>query len=90
MQPWGFMYAAGDHTGIQTGQDSLLLADFSKTYPGWGVNHEIGHRMDVGVREYGEITNNMLSMGMSIAADSLDNRIPFENKVYTYVLEEIK
>lgn len=90
MQPWGFMYAAGDHTGIQSGQDSLLLADFSKTYPGWGVNHEIGHRMDVGVREYGEITNNMLSMGMSIAANSLDNRIPFEKTIYKYVIEENK
>lgn len=90
MQPWAFMYAAGDHTGIQSGQDNLLLADFSKTYPGWGVNHEIGHRMAVSVREYGEITNNMLAMGMSIAANNLDNRIPYENTVYKYVLEENK
>nr|WP_306220449.1 NPCBM/NEW2 domain-containing protein [Cohnella sp. WQ 127256] len=90
MQPYGFMYAAGDHTGIQRGEVGLLLADFSKTYPGWGMTHEIGHRMAVGEREYGEITNNMLSMAMSVDYNSLDNRIPFESDIYKYVIEENK
>ena len=90
MQPWGFMYAAYSHTGIQPGQESLMFSDFRKVYPGWGLNHEIGHRMDIGEREYGEVTNNMLSMGMSIIANSLDNRIPFENEIYKNVIEENK
>lgn len=90
MQPYGFMYAAGDHTGIQGGQVGLMLADFRTTYPGWGLTHEIGHRLAVGEREYGEITNNMVSMLMSIAYDSLDNRIPFESEIYKYVIEENK
>ncbi|MVO98259.1 NPCBM/NEW2 domain-containing protein [Paenibacillus lutrae] len=90
MQPYGFMYAAGDHTGIQLGEVGLMLGDFKKQYPGWGLTHEIGHRMAVGEREYGEITNNMLSMAMSVAYNSLDNRIPFESEVYKTVIEENK
>lgn len=89
MQPYGAMYAAGDHTGIQIGTVALMLADFKVTYPGWGLTHEIGHRMAVGEREYGEVTNNMLSMMMSIDYDSIDKRIPFEN-IYKYVIEENK
>ncbi|URN95719.1 MAG: NPCBM/NEW2 domain-containing protein [Candidatus Pristimantibacillus lignocellulolyticus] len=96
MQPFGAMYAAGDHTGIQMGTVSTMLADFNKSYPGWGLNHEIGHRLAVGEREYGEITNNMLSMLMSVHANSIDNRvaidnrIPYESTIYKYVIEENK
>lgn len=89
MQPYGAMYAAGDHTGIQNGTVALMLQDFSKVYPGWGLTHEIGHRMAVGEREYGEVTNNMLSMLMSVDYHSLDTRIPFES-IYKYVIEENK
>ncbi|OAO89131.1 hypothetical protein AXX17_ATUG04160 [Arabidopsis thaliana] len=88
MQPFGAMYAAGDHTGIQAGTVATMLGDFNKSYPGWGLNHEIGHRLAVGEREYGEVTNNMLSMLMSVAAHSLDTRIPFESEIYKYVLQE--
>lgn len=90
MQPFGAMYAAGNHTGIQPGTEDRMLSDLSKTYAGWGLNHEIGHRMAVGVREYGEVTNNMVSMLMSVAANNLDNRIPFENEMYKSVIEENK
>jgi len=96
MQPYGAMYAAGDHTGIQNGTVGTMLADFNKTYPGWGLNHEIGHRLAVGEREYGEVSNNMLSMLMSVHANSInnsvqiDNRIPFEGTIYNYVIEENK
>lgn len=89
MQPYGAMYAAGDHTGIQNGTVGQMLQDFSKVYPGWGLTHEIGHRMAVGEREYGEVTNNMLSMLMSVDYRSLDNRIAFES-IYKYVIEENK
>ena len=95
MQPYGAMYAAGDHTGIQSGTIALMLSDFSKTSPGWGLNHEIGHRLAIGEREYGEVTNNMVSMLMSVEAhnligSALDNRIPYESTVYKYVIEENK
>ncbi|AWE07805.1 hypothetical protein DCE79_10595 [Lysinibacillus sp. 2017] len=89
MQPYGAMYAAGNHTGIQRGTVPLMFNDFSKTYPGWGLTHEIGHRMAVGVREYGEVTNNMVSMGMSVDYHSIDTRIPYET-MYGYLIEENK
>ncbi|WP_052676045.1 M60 family metallopeptidase [Paenibacillus sp. IHBB 10380] len=94
MQPWGYMYAAGDHVGIQREQADLPLSDFSKSYPGWGLNHEIGHRMAVEEREYGEITNNMISMMMSVDYHvlELDNpiRINYEAELYKYVIAENK
>ncbi|WP_422658835.1 NPCBM/NEW2 domain-containing protein [Paenibacillus sp. EC2-1] len=89
MQPYGAMYAAGDHTGIQAGTVSQMLSDFTKVYPGWGLTHEIGHRMAVGEREYGEITNNMLAMLMSVDYQSIDTRIPYQD-IYKYVIEENK
>lgn len=87
MQPWGFMYAAGDHTGIQLNEEGILFNDLSKMYAGWGLNHEIGHRIDNGVRLWGEVTNNMTSMGMSVKYNSIDNRIPY-NDIYQYVIGE--
>ncbi|OAB40643.1 hypothetical protein PMSD_01720 [Paenibacillus macquariensis subsp. defensor] len=89
MQPYGAMYAAGDHTGIQGGTVGTMLGDFNVAYPGWGLNHEIGHRLAMGEREYGEVTNNMVSMLMSVHSDSMDTRIPFE-EIYKYVIEENK
>ncbi|MFJ7744377.1 NPCBM/NEW2 domain-containing protein [Peribacillus sp. NPDC097295] len=89
MQPYGFMYAAGDHTGIQLNEEGLLFNDLSKVYPGWGLNHEIGHRIDNGARLWGEVTNNMTSMGMSVKYKSIDNRIPY-NDIYQYVIGENK
>lgn len=90
MQPYGAMYAAGDHTGIQAETIPLMLQDFSKVYPGWGLSHEIGHRMAVGEREYGEVSNNMLPMLMSVERNSIDTRIPFESDIYKYVIQENK
>ncbi|WP_315792591.1 NPCBM/NEW2 domain-containing protein [Paenibacillus sp. BIC5C1] len=90
MQPYGAMYAAGDHTGIQAETVALMLEDFSKVYPGWGLSHEIGHRMAVGEREYGEVSNNMLPMLLSVERNSIDTRIPFESDIYKYVIQENK
>lgn len=93
MQPYGAMYAAGDHTGIQNGTVALMLSDFRKVAPGWGLNHEIGHRLAIGEREYPEVTNNMVSMLMSVEAHNMndsfaiDDRIPFET-IYNYVIDE--
>nr|WP_245339418.1 NPCBM/NEW2 domain-containing protein [Paenibacillus shirakamiensis] len=87
MQPYGFMYAAGDHVGIQLGQVETMLGNFT---PGWGISHEIGHRLAIGEREYGEISNNMIAMGMSVAYNDMDNRIPYEDEIYKNVIAENK
>ena len=89
MQPYGAMYAASNHIGIQKGTIAAMLSDFREVYPGWGIIHEIGHRMAVSEREYGEVTNNMLSMAMSIEWNQMDTRIPFEN-LYEHLIEENK
>lgn len=90
MQPYGAMYAAGDHTGIQSGTIPLMLQNLSTANPGWGLSHEIGHRMAVSEREYGEVSNNMLPMMMSVERNAIDTRIPFESDIYKYVIEENK
>lgn len=89
MQPWGYMYAAGDHTGIQSGSEAMMFNDFRVSSPGWGLNHEIGHRIDIAEREFLEVTNNMTSMLMSVLANNMDNRIAYD-RIYTYVTEENK
>lgn len=83
-QPFGYMYAYTNHIGVQGDvMTGLLVGD-----PGWGLNHEIGHRMDVNARLYGEVTNNMLPMYMSAYYNNIDNRIPYENEVYKNVISE--
>lgn len=83
-QPFGYMYAYTNHIGVQGDvMTSLLVGE-----PGWGLDHEIGHRMDVSTRLYGEVTNNMLPMYMSVYYNKIDNRIPFENKIYKNVISE--
>lgn len=83
-QPFGYMYAYTNHIGVQGDvMTGLLVGD-----PGWGLNHEIGHRMDVSARLYGEVTNNMLPMYMSAYYNNIDNRIPYENEVYKNVISE--
>ena len=82
-QPYGFMYAAGNHTGVQTSQLVGLLT----TVGGWGIDHEIGHRMDIGVRTLGEITNNMLPQkSANYYETTAENRIPYETHVYKNVI----
>lgn len=89
MQPFGYMYASGDHTGIQRGTEGLMLGDFRVSPPGWGLNHEIGHRIDILARMWPEVTNNMTAMKMSINEHSMDNRIPYET-IYKSVIAENK
>lgn len=67
-----FMYAAGNHIGIQWGSTTGLIATTgvqtdengkkipgtSGTIFGWGVNHEIGHEINQGAYAIAEVTNN--------------------------------
>ena len=82
-QPYGYMYAAGSHTGVQKD----VLVDLLTTVGGWGIDHEIGHRMDIGVRTLGEITNNMLPQkSADYYNKTAENRIPYESHVYKNVI----
>lgn len=63
-----FMYASGNHIGIQWGSVTGLFlegvtADANGRYVsgknfGWGVNHEIGHEINQGAYAIAEVTNN--------------------------------
>ena len=81
-QPFGYMYAAGGHIGVQRDVMSVMLTSVG----GWGVDHEIGHKMDIGVRTIGEVTNNMLPQQSSYYYNRLNKRIPFESHTYVNVI----
>lgn len=75
MQPFGYMYAYTEHTGVQGDVMVSMLTGAVKT---WGPVHEIGHRMDVNNRLWGESTNNMLAQYMSVDRGQIDQRIPYD------------
>ncbi|MDE5753187.1 MAG: M60 family metallopeptidase, partial [Oscillospiraceae bacterium] len=63
-----FMYAAGNHIGIEWGSVPAMAAGkpnfdaegnyTNNGYFGWGISHEIGHCLDQGAISMPEITNN--------------------------------
>ena len=85
-QPYGYMYAAGGHIGVQGDVMANHLIPFEQRNESWGLTHEIGHKMDVNARLYGEVTNNMLAQYMSAYYNKMDNRIPYESHIYKNVL----
>ena len=87
-QPFGYMYAGAGHIGVQRDVMANHLVPFEERGPSWGLTHEIGHRMDVNIRLYGEVTNNMLPMHMSVFYNKIDNRIPYESHIYKNVIKE--
>ena len=87
-QPFGYMYAAVGHIGVQGDVMSSLLVPFEEAGSNWGLTHEIGHKMDVYERLYGEVTNNMLPMHMSVYYNTIDKRIPYEDNIYKNVISE--
>ncbi|MGE7674492.1 M60 family metallopeptidase [Lysinibacillus sp. NPDC094403] len=87
-QPYAYMYAAGDHIGTLDDVVSNILVPIEEKGGSWGVIHEIGHRMDIGVRTIGEVTNNMLPQHISAFYGKIDGRIPYEANVYKNVLKE--
>ena len=87
-QPFGYMYAYTNHIGVQGDVMANHLIPFEERGPSWGLTHEIGHKMDVNARLYGEVTNNMLPMHMSVFYDKIDKRIPYESDIYKNVISE--
>lgn len=52
-----FMYASGNHIGIEWGS-SVLSSVRNMNGFGWGIAHEIGHNINQGTYAVAEVTNN--------------------------------
>lgn len=98
-----FMYAAGNHVGIQWGSEGNLvgcggvtLDDNGKwksgVYFGWGVAHELGHEINQGCYTYAEVTNNYYSQLTQATDDLATPRIRWQSydKVYDRVTSGAK
>lgn len=53
-----FMYASGNHIGIEWGSTPLASAPNDWSGLGWGIAHEIGHNINQGSYAVAEVTNN--------------------------------
>lgn len=90
-----FMYASGNHIGIEWGSVSGLSSGKPVTadekgryvdgnYFGWGISHEIGHNINQGNYAIAEVTNNYFAQ-LTKSKDSNDT-VRFDyNKVYEKV-----
>lgn len=95
-----FMYAGGNHIGIEWNETKGLAASkpvqydengkkISGQYFGWGIAHEIGHEINQGSYAIAEITNNYFSL-LAQAADTNDS-VRFQySDVYDRVTSGIK
>ena len=95
-----FMYAAGNHIGIEWNETigmvntTSVQADkdgrwLSGQYFGWGIAHEIGHNINQGKYAIAEVTNNYFSL-IAQAKDTNDSvRFDYE-KVYDRVTSNVK
>lgn len=86
-----FMYASGNHIGIEWGSTSGMTANSNPVtadekgkwkdgrYFGWGIAHEIGHDINEGSYAHAEITNNYFSV-LAQAKDTNDSvRFQYDN-----------
>lgn len=53
-----FMYASGNHIGIEWGSTTLVSSPNDWNGFGWGIAHEIGHDINQGTYAVAEVTNN--------------------------------
>lgn len=95
-----FMYASGNHIGIEWGSAQRMLAGVpvqsdasgkyeSGRYFGWGIAHEIGHCINQGTYAVAEITNNYFAV-LAQAEDRNDS-VRFQyDKVYEKVTSGTK
>ncbi|MDE7223284.1 MAG: M60 family metallopeptidase, partial [Acetatifactor sp.] len=95
-----FMYASGNHIGIEWGSTAGMVTSVpvvsdsegryqSGSYFGWGIAHEIGHCINQGTYAIAEITNNYFAV-LAQAKDSNDSvRFQYSN-VYKKVTSGAK
>lgn len=72
MQPYGFAYAANDHTGFQQSSATTI---FRGSLYGWAIAHEIGHHFDHKDGYILEVTNNMWSNYNVVELQNEDDRV---------------
>ncbi|MCI8465893.1 MAG: hypothetical protein HFI63_08565 [Lachnospiraceae bacterium] len=95
-----FMYASGNHIGIEWAETpgmvncGSLQADadgryISGRYFGWGIAHEIGHCINQGTYAIAEITNNYYAVLAQAKDDNNSVRFQYD-KVYEKVTSETK
>ncbi len=53
-----FMYASGNHIGIEWGSTPVVSSPNDISGFGWGIGHEIGHDINQGTYAVAEVTNN--------------------------------
>ncbi len=90
-----FMYAAGNHIGIEWEQTPIMTSGkpiqtdengkkISGQYFGWGIAHEIGHNINEPSYVLGEVTNNYFSV--LAQADETNEGVRFQyEEVYDKV-----
>lgn len=85
-----FMYAAGNHIGIEWGSTSSLMRGvpiesdengryISGNYFGWGIAHEIGHNINQGTYAVAEITNNYFAQLAQAKDTNAGMRFKYKN-----------
>ena len=90
-----FMYAAGNHIGIEwdsvpgLGKGSPVVVDgdgekASGSYFGWGIAHEIGHNINQAQYAYPEVTNNYFAQLSQTDGTSASARFSYD-EVYDRV-----
>lgn len=96
MQGSVFMYAAGNHIGVQWNETRNMVSGrtpqtdengklISGAYLGWGTAHEIGHQINQGAYAHAEVTNNYFAM----LAKSDDTNKTFRTGSYKPVYEKV-
>lgn len=95
-----FMYAAGNHIGIEWNETkgmvncSPVIADdegkyISGRYFGWGIAHEIGHCINQGTYAVPEITNNYFAQLAQAKDTNTGMRFSYDN-IYSKVTSGTK
>ncbi|MDE5558446.1 MAG: M60 family metallopeptidase [Ruminococcus sp.] len=85
-----FMYAAGNHIGIQWGSAPSMVCStgvksdengryVSGSYFGWGIAHEIGHNLNDSSYVLAEITNNYFSLLSQSQDKNAGSRLNYNN-----------
>lgn len=77
-----FMYASGNHVGIEFDQTSILARVNDMADLGWGIAHEIGHNINEPSYTVAEITNNYFAQLITLKKNGLRFQMP---KVYEKV-----
>ncbi|MGL4819171.1 MAG: NPCBM/NEW2 domain-containing protein [Bacilli bacterium] len=91
MQPYGAMYAASSHIGVQNNVMAHMLVPERLKKGTWGLVHEIGHTMDMGVRTWGEVTNNMISQHINTTYLGVSgDRVKYNDEVYPTVAPDVR